>query len=102
MKNNPICHRSVPCPNVIWAQSIEAVKQEANAFVFVEPTNTVYYIDSSHKITTLFSGDVYIGGYNYIENPLNLRSQTCYDFVNNVAYHYNETGKYRISKLEAN
>lgn len=100
MKSNPICNCPIPCPEVIEVQSIEMVKQQANAFVKVEPTNTTYYVDGTHKVITLYAGPVYYPGYNYIENPLNLREQTCYDFENNVAYHYNKTGKYRVIKLE--
>lgn len=100
MNNNPICNSCITLPCAITVQSIDQVKQESNAFVYVEPTNTTYYVDGAHKVITLMAGPVYYPGYNYIENPLNLRGQTCYDFVNNVAYHYNNSGKYRIIKLE--
>ena len=100
MNDKPTCPCFVPCPSVVHVQSIEMVKQESNAFVIVDPVNTTYYIDGAHRITVIYAGPVYYNGYNYIENPLSLRAQTCYDFANNKAYHYDNTGKYRIINLE--
>lgn len=100
MNNNPISPCAASCPYAITVQDVRVVKSMANTFVYVQPINTTYYVDSQHQITTVFSGPVFIDGYNYIANPLNLRGQVCYDYENNRAIAYNRQGEYRIINLE--
>lgn len=100
MNNNPISNCERSCPYAITVQDVRVVKSMANCFVYVQPINTTYYVDSQHQITIVSSGPVFIDSYNFVANPLNLRSQTCYDFANNRAIHYNKQGEYRITNLE--
>lgn len=100
MNNNPISTCVKSCPYGITVQDVRVVKSMANCVVHVQPINTTYYVDSQHQITILFSGPVYVDDYNFVANPLNLRGQTCYDFANDRAIHYNNQGEYRIIKLE--
>lgn len=100
MNNNPISNCMQSCPYAITVQDACVVKNMANCYVHVQPTNTTYYVDSRHQITILFSGPVFVDGYNYAANPLGLRGQTCYDYTNNRAIIYNNQGEYRIINLE--
>lgn len=102
MKSN-VCYKSNPCsppPTVITTQSVEGIKGLTNCFVYIININSTFYISSCHEITIIFSGPVYIDNYDYSANPLGLRNQTCYDFANNAAYHYNAAGEYRVSTLK--
>lgn len=98
MNNNPIYCKQAPQVRVL--QSPTDVKKMTNHIVHVLSNNTTYYVDARNEVTIIASGDVYADDYNYIQNPLRLRNQSCYDFVNNRAIHYNAKGDYRLTKLE--
>lgn len=70
-----------------------------NHFVHVATTNRTYYVDSAGRFIITWQGDIFSNGYDAQENPLRARRQTVYDFANNKAYVYNETGEYRIINL---
>lgn len=67
--------------------------------VHVADINTTYYIDSQHRYLVTWQGAVEADGYDYKNNPLGLRSQTVYDFVNNRGIYYNKVGEYRTFTL---
>lgn len=69
--------------------------------VHVAENNTTYYIDSQHRYLITWQGDVEADDYDYQTNPLNLRSQTVYDFANNRGIRYNKLGEYRLFTLSA-
>lgn len=71
----------------------------ADAFVHVTNINTTFYIDDKHRMMITWAGPVEEDDYDYQNNPLNLRSQTVYDFANNRAIYYNRIGEYRITPL---
>lgn len=97
----PICPPEIPA--VVSVPSIENMKSLANVFVHVMDINSTYFVSSCHEIAPLMQGDVYIRDYDYQNNPLHLRNQTCHDFKNNRSIHYAPNGDYRISVLkEAN
>lgn len=94
----PSCPYTAVIPS-ITVESVSNLKDLADCFVHVSSTNTTFYIDDKHRITTIWAGPVDIDGYNYAENPLNLRGQTVYDFANNRAIYYNSRGQYRLITL---
>lgn len=92
------------CPMIAVIPSITVedtsnIKDLADCFVKVANINTTFYIDDKHRITLIWAGPVEIDGYDYENNPLNLRSQTVYDFENNRAIYFNKTGNYRFIEL---
>lgn len=92
------------CPMIavipaITVEDTSNIKDLADCFVKVANINTTFYIDDKHRITLIWAGPVEIDGYDYENNPLNLRSQTVYDFENNRAVYFNKTGNYRFIEL---
>lgn len=87
-------------PEVVTVPSAENMKSLANAYVHVIDINTTFYISSSHQITVIYAGPIYVRDYDYVNNPLHLREQTVYDFKNNRAIHYDPYGAYRVSVLK--
>lgn len=83
-------------------ETVAVVRMFKNAFVHANDINTTFFIDSSYRPTIIFQGPVFIDGYDYQTNPNNLRSQTCYDFKNNLAIIYNNSGDYRLINMENN
>lgn len=79
---------------------ISVVKQLANCLVHVSNINTTIYVDAQHRYLMVYAGPVFVDNYNYVSNPLNLRSQTCYDFQNNRAIIYNKVGGYKLITLQ--
>lgn len=101
MENNHNPNSCCPTPpQVVSVQSVLDIKQLANVFVYVIENNTTYFVSSCHEITIIYSGPVFVDDYDYQTNPLNLRSQTVYDFANNMAIHYGPKGDYRLSVLK--
>lgn len=106
MKNSPNYNsksKSCPCfgaPAVVVCQTIDGIKGLSNCFVFVTSINTCFFVDSSHLITIISAGPVYVDNYDVVANPLGLRNQTLYDFAKNIAVHYNAHGEYRVSELK--
>lgn len=102
---NTVCFKSNRCsqpPIVVTSQTVDGIKGLADCFVYVININSVFYVDSCHNITIISSGPVYVDNYDPIGNVLNLRGQVCYDFANNKAYVFNNSGAYRTLTLEAN
>lgn len=97
-KTNPGCPHIAVIP-AITCDTVEGVKGLADCFVHVATINTTYYIDDKHRIIIVWAGPVEVDNYDYEENPLKLRSQTCYDFANNRMIYFNKTGQYRIVEL---
>ena len=95
---NPECPYTAVIPS-ITVESVSNLKDLADCFVHVSSTNTTFYIDDKHRITTIWAGPVEADGYDYVNNPLNLRSQNVYDFANNRAIYYNSRGQYRLITL---
>lgn len=101
MKSN-VCTNYNPCltpPGVVSVQTIDGIKGLANCFVYVISNNSTYYVSSSHEITIIFAGPVFVDNYNPAQNPLGLRSQVCYDFANNKALIFGPSGDYRVANL---
>lgn len=103
----PGCIRNVepgcPMQAVIPSVTVEdttGLKGLADCFVHVTSINTTYYIDDKHRIMTIWAGPVEVDNYDYEANPLNLRSQTVYDFENELAIYFNKTGAYRLIPME--
>lgn len=89
------------CPFVAVIPSITVednsnIKDLADCFVHIANTNTTIYIDDKHRMIVTWAGPVEVDDYNYENNPLNLRSQTAYDFKNNRAIYFNRAGEYMI------
>lgn len=83
----------------VTVEETSNLKDLADCFVKVSSINTTFYIDDKHRITLIWAGPIEVNGYDYENNPLNLRSQTVYDFENNRAIYYNKTGEYRLITL---
>lgn len=71
-----------------------------DVFVHVANINTTYYIDDKHRIMITWAGPIEQDDYDYEANPLNVRSQTVYDFKNNRAIYFNKNGEYRFITLK--
>lgn len=93
---------SCPYTAVIPAVTVEStsnLKDLADCFVHVSDINVTFYIDDKHRMMVTWAGPVEVDDYDYGNNPLNLRSQTVYDFKNNRAIVYNKSGQYRLMTL---
>lgn len=98
-----VCYQSNPCsgaPSVVTTQTVEGIKGLSNCFVYVISNNTTYYVSSTHEITIISCGSVFMENYDAVKNPLGLRCQTVFDFANNIAIHFAPDGSFRTSKLE--
>lgn len=87
-------------PTVV-IDTVDNMRELADCFVHVSNINTTFYIDDKHRSIITWAGPVEIDGYDYESNPLRLRSQTVYDFENNLAIYFNKTGNYRLIPLIA-
>ena len=85
-------------PSVV-VEDASGLKNLADCFVHVANINTTFYIDDKHRSIIVWAGPVEINGYDYENNPLNLRSQVVYDFENNIAIYFSKSGSYRIMSL---
>lgn len=99
-----IRHKNPECPMVavipaITVADMTGIKNIADCFVHVENINTTFYVDDKHRLMITWAGPVEYDNYDYVSNPLRLRSQTVYDFLNNRAVFYNKLGEYRIIEL---
>lgn len=83
----------------ITVADMTGIKNIADCFVHVENINTTFYVDDKHRLMITWAGPVEYDNYDYVSNPLRLRSQTVYDFLNNRAVFYNKLGEYRIIEL---
>lgn len=83
----------------ITVEDVSGIKNIADCFVHVSNINTTFYIDDKHRMMITWAGPVEANDYDYENNPLNLRSQTVYDFENNRAIYYNKIGEYRVITL---
>lgn len=97
---NPSCKQIAVIPSVT-VENVAGLKGLSDCFVHVSNKNTTYYIDDKHRIIITWAGSVEIDNYNAATNPLELRSQTCYDFANNKAYYFNKVGAYKTITLGA-
>lgn len=93
-----------PCPHTCVIPSLvvptaNGIRNVAACFVHVLENNTTYYIDDKHRIITVWSGPVEYNDYDYIANPMGLRSQQVWDFKNNRIIYYNNAGEYRLGEL---
>ena len=95
----PGCPMHAVIPSVV-VEDVSGLKNLADCFVHVANINTTFYIDDKHRVMVTWAGPVEVDNYDYATNPLGLRSQTAYDFRNNLAIYYNKTGEYRLITLE--
>lgn len=72
----------------------ENLKKLSNCFVYVQSTNTTYYIDNQHRFIQTWAGPVFQDNYDADANPLGLRGQFVPDFANNQVIIYNNTGEH--------
>lgn len=94
----PSCPYTAVIP-AVTVESVSNIKDLADCFVHVSDINTTFYIDDKHRIMTIWAGPVEVSDYDYVNNPLGLRSQAVYDFENNRMVYYNKTGAYRLIAL---
>ena len=80
---NPECPYNAVIASVT-IETIDGINQLADCFVHVTSINTTFYIDDKHRIMTIWAGPVEAESYDYSNNPLGLRSQTCYTTINSV------------------
>jgi len=83
----------------LTVENIAHIKDLANCFVHVANINTTYYIDDKRRMIITWAGPLEIDNYSASTNPLNLRSQICYDFANNKAYYFDRSGNYKTITL---
>lgn len=95
---DPTCPLQAVIPAVV-VEDASGLKRLADCFVHVDNINTTFYIDDKHRAIITWAGPVEANGYDYKNNPLNLRNQTVYDFENNIAIYYSKSGKYRLITL---
>lgn len=98
-EQQPECPLRAVIPSVV-VDSVSNISELADCFVHVTSINTTFYIDDKHRTIITWAGPVEVEDYDYEANPLNLRSQTVYDFQNNRAIVYNKTGEYRLIELK--
>lgn len=97
-EREPGCPMIAVIPSVV-VDSVDNLRDLADCFVHVTSINTTFYIDDKHRMMITWAGPVEVEDYDYENNPLNLRSQTVYDFKNNRAIIYDKTGAYRLLTL---
>lgn len=95
---------SSPCPMqaiipALVVETADGIKNVAGCFVHVMQNNTTYYIDDKHRIITVWAGPIFYDGYDYENNPFDLRGQVVYDFENNRKIVYNNQKEYRLETL---
>lgn len=99
-----IRHTKPVCPPIavipaITVDNPDSVQTLKDCFVHVSSNNTTYYVDDLHRIIEFWAGPVEVDNYDFINNPLHLRSQMVYDFANNRGIYYDAKGEYRIILL---
>lgn len=105
MNNNnilkfPTCPQNVAEVNSV--DNVAGIKAYKNSFVYVTNINTVFFIDNQRRITTICAMPLYKNNYDYQNNPLGLRSQTVYDFDNNLMIIYGPDASYRLIEMKEN
>ena len=94
----PSCKDVAVIPSVT-VENTTGLRGLADCFAHVTSTNTTYYIDDKGRMMIVWAGPVEADGYDYSTNPLGLRSQSVYDFTNNIEIYFNAIGAYRIKTL---
>ncbi len=89
----PQCPVTATIP-LVEVATPENIKKLSNCFVYVQSTNTTYYIDNQHRFIQTWAGPVFAEDYDYEENPLNLRGQFVPDFDNESLIIYNNVGEH--------
>lgn len=79
----PDCLAKAVIPS-ITVETADGITNLANCFVHVTSINTTLYVDDKHRPMITWVGPVEIDNYDIVNNPLNLRGQTCYTMINNV------------------
>lgn len=79
----PDCQAKAVIP-AVTTETVDNITELANCFVHVTNINTTFYIDDKHRPMITWAGAVEISDYNIATNPLKLRSQSLYTYVNNV------------------
>lgn len=97
-QTTPKCPYTAVIP-IVTLETTDNIRELADCFVHVANINTTYYIDDKHRIIVTWAGPVEVNDYDYRNNPLGLRSQWAYDFVNNRGIFYNAQGVYRTITL---
>lgn len=72
----------------------ENLKGLSNCFVYVQSTNTTYYIDNQHRFIVCWSGPVESNNYDLDANVLGLRNQFLIDEANECGAYYDKVGGY--------
>lgn len=76
----PDCEAAAVIPS-ITVETIDGITNLANCLVHVANINTTFYVDDKHRIMITWAGPVEIDNYDVETNPLKLRSQTLYTYV---------------------
>lgn len=85
---------------IVTVDDKSGLKKLAACFVYVTNINTTFYIDDKHRMIITWAGPVEADDYDYEANPLQLRSQTVYDFKNDRAIYFNKIGDYKLIDLK--
>lgn len=91
-----------PFTAVIPAITVEdktGLKNLSACLVHVANINTTFYIDDKHRMMITWAGPVEVNGYDFIANPLGLRSQMAIDYEEGQAAYYNAVGEMRLIPL---
>lgn len=94
----PKCPPQAVIPS-LTIENKQGIKGLANCLVHIADINTTVYVDDRSRLTIIWAGPVEAEGYDFVGNPLGLRSQTVYDFANNIGAYYNAQGEYRTFNL---
>lgn len=97
-EKQPGCPMQAVIPSVT-VDDVSGLNGLADCLVHVTNINTTFYIDDKHRSIITWAGPIEASEYDYASNPLNLRSQTVYDFANNRAIYFNKVGEYRLIEL---
>lgn len=76
----PDCLAKAVIPT-ITVETSDGITNLANCLVHVININTTFYVDDKHRIMITWAGPVEIDEYDVEANPLKLRSQTLYTYV---------------------
>lgn len=80
-KGEPDCMPKAVIP-AVTTETVDGITNLANCFVHVTNINTTFYIDDKHRPMITWAGPVELTTYDYVENPLKLRSQFLFTTIN--------------------
>lgn len=87
----------------ITTETVDNITDLANCFVHVININTTFYVDDKHRPMITWAGPVELDEYDVVANPLRLRSQTLYTYVEGAftEVYFDKTGTGHLIETEA-